>query len=91
MTKAILRGNYNRLISMRTMDLFGAYAKPSEAKKKAYERCEEERCSKGGYNGSVVSYNCNIFTYGYLYDDADGQHFVYITPTNRYDKLVAFL
>ena len=48
--------------------LWNVYGTFSPAKRRAYERCESDRESHGGYEPSICSHNTHFFSYAYCYD-----------------------
>lgn len=66
-------------------DLWQAYANPSSAKVQAWRNCITEMLDRGGYGATVVSYNSEIFVFGYLTTDENGVLWLNIeTPYNTY-------
>ena len=92
MTKATLINIYNNYASSSMRGLNDCYAKPSPAKICAYKDCQFDMMDHNGGNGSVISYNTFMFTYGYTYHTYENgnvtKHFVYITPSHRYDTVI---
>ena len=72
---------------MRAVNYYGhrrlsdCYKNPSCAKMSAERAIIDEMCSKGGYGYSVITYNSNIFTCGYLFNRDGELWFVIHTPT----------
>lgn len=62
--------------------LFDCYKNPSGAKESAERAIIYECCNKGGYGYSVISYNTNMFTCGYLFKRNGELWFTVHTPTN---------
>ena len=61
--------------------LSDCYKNPSWAKVRAEEAIFNEIYSKGGYGYSVISYNTNMFTCGYLFNKDDELWFAVHTPS----------
>ena len=72
---------------MRAVNKYGyrhlsdCYKNPSWAKASAERVIAGEMCSKDGYGYSVISYNTNIFTCGYLFSRDDALWFAVHTPS----------
>lgn len=43
------------------------YSSPSIYKWRAYHNCIEDEKALGGFNGTVVGYNCMMFSYAFRY------------------------
>ena len=56
------------------------YNNPSGAKMSAERAIENEIYSKDGYGYSVISFNTNMFTCGYIFRKDDEQWFAVHTP-----------
>ena len=66
--------------------LWNVYGSYSVAKINAYNYCIDKMLSYNGYSGSIVSYNQFTFTYGFKYQDQEGQEHLYIIcKCNEYD------
>ena len=66
-------------------DLWQVYANPSSAKVQAWRNCIAEAIYKYGEGATVVSYNNEIFVFGYLTTDENGVLWLNIkTPYNTY-------
>ena len=69
-------GEYNRVRDV--------YGRPSTYKERAEERIIEEMLDNDGYGYKILTYNAQMFTCGYVYDDADGNATLVVhTPTER--------
>lgn len=80
MTKQQLKGVYKRYRDIPEQGIYDVYKNPSDNKINAYYRCVSDMNQHCGRNGSIVSYNCMHFTYGYITDEG----FTYITYANSY-------
>lgn len=80
MTKQQLRNAYERYKITPMRSIYNVYKNPSPAKVKAYNKCVKDMKECCGHNGTIVSYNCNHFTYGYVINAG----FVYVTYANVY-------
>lgn len=65
----------------RTVSL--CYQRPSDSKINAEARIATEVYRNGGYGYTVISYNVQMFTCGYLYEHNGATYFVIHTPTER--------
>jgi hypothetical protein len=70
----------------RTVNL--CYKAPSPRKINAEAIIATELYRKGGYGYTVISYNAQMFTCGYLYQHNGATYFVIHTPTDREVMLV---
>ena len=61
-------------------DLSDCYKNPSYAKMRAERIIADEMYYRGGYAYSVISYNTNMFTCGYLFNRDGKQWFAVHTP-----------
>ena len=61
--------------------IFECYKNPSCAKMSAERAVIDEMCSKDGYGYSVISYNTNMFTCGYLFNRDGELWFAVHTPS----------
>lgn len=75
-----------RRYGYRTVSL--CYKTPSTSKINAEVRIATEVYRKGGYGYTVISYNAQMFTCGYLYQHNGATYFVIHTPTDRGVMLV---
>lgn len=66
-------------------DVYGSY---SRAKMWAWRDCKSEEIEKNGYGLSVLTYNTNVFTAGFIYDSPDGKVFHVITPSNHGEIII---
>ena len=60
--------------------IFDCYKNPSCAKMSAERAIIDEMCSKDGYGYSVISYNAQMFTCGYLFKKDGELWFAVETP-----------
>lgn len=70
---------YTRSYARSLDDVYGRY---SRAKENAWNYCIDLCIRLDGYNLRVISYNQNIFTAGFLFNDKETGvlKFMYITP-----------
>lgn len=61
--------------------LYDCYNRPSGAKESAERAIIKECCDKDGYGYSVISYNTNMFTCGYLFNRDGELWFAVHTPS----------
>lgn len=61
--------------------IFDCYKNPSWRKISAERAIINEMCSKAGYGYSVISYNTNMFTCGYLFNKDGELWFAIHTPS----------
>ena len=74
-----LVANY-RFALVAELDLFGAYARPSEAKREAWQHCKYLCRKMRGTHLCVTGKNCMTFGAGFQTET----HIVYITKSNTY-------
>ena len=70
-------------------ELYQCYARPSEAKKEAFNRCKKRMKELGGKDLRITGFNCDFFTAAFVYIDNDGK-FSLCTITKShtyYDKI----
>lgn len=67
-------------------ELYQVYGRYSKAKQEALNYCKQLQARFNGYHGTIVSANSFIFTYAFLYWDADRkvECLCFITPSNDY-------
>lgn len=63
-------------------ELRDVYASYSAKKARAWRDCIGDEIEKNGYGLSVLTYNTNVFTAGFIYDSPNGKVFRVITPSN---------
>lgn len=63
-------------------DLWDCYARPSYAKERAYEYCENLRAQYNGHSATVTGFNCMMFTYCFIGEYEGKQAFFWITKDN---------
>ena len=69
--------------------LYNVYGSCSQAKRNAFDYCRNLQYEKNGYNGTIVSANGWMFTYGFKYtDEAGNEHLMYITKDHDYDFVI---
>lgn len=76
--RAVNRYGYRRICD--------CYKKPSRAKVYAEEAIDNELYSRDGYGYSVISYNTNMFTCGYLFN-RDGQLWFAVHTPSHYGEM----
>ena len=64
--------------------LFKIYKSFSEKKQRAFEYCERLKATLNGYGARFCGSNCDIFTYGFIYEQNGVKYLAYITPQNDY-------
>lgn len=80
---ARLRRAYRSYCNSNKYDLFDCYNSFSDAKRKAFNYCTNQKYFCDGYSGKIVSKNLNIFTYGFLCVSLNICYFCYITPSEN--------
>lgn len=73
------------LHSTNGSSLYNCYNKPSYAKQKAMEYCENLCKEHNGYDLTIIGYNCMTFSVGFMYYKDNHNYFVYITKA--YDRV----
>lgn len=81
LTKRRIADYYRRWLMLPTRDLDAVYGRYSSAKAVAWRDCERRCAEKNGYCLSVITYNTNVFTAGFMYDGNPGKMFYVITPS----------
>lgn len=69
---------YNKSINRCLAD---CYSNWSTAKEEAYDHCIRKEIEYCGYNGRIIGYNSNIFTFGFIGEINGKEAFFYITPS----------
>lgn len=77
------RNHYTQYLNSRLYSLDHCYGRYSGRKASAWEYCRDQEMLFSGWNLKVITYNTNIFTAGFTYDDpvTGRRMFRYITPT----------
>lgn len=57
---------YNRSSDYTLLDV---YKYPSQAKRSAYAACKRKVYENDGWGAKILSFNCQMFTFGFLYQD----------------------
>lgn len=63
----------------RLSDVYGSY---SYAKENAMDYCEALRDKFNGESGRIISYNKNVFIYGFYFDKDEHRYFAVISPSS---------
>lgn len=85
---------YNVYSKTDTKGLYDCYKNPSEIKKEIYKNCIGIMLEDDGYNDTILTYNVQFFTFGYLYDRIDYNtktkiiHFKVITKNHIGDIII---
>jgi len=74
---------YNYMNSDKTT-LKDCYARPSNAKEKAYFWCKYVMVRSNGYDIRICSYNTQIFTAAFRFMENGIEYLAYITPKHIY-------
>lgn len=72
---------YGRWLRLPARDPDDVYGRYSAAKYRAWRDCERRCAEKNGYCLSVITYNTNVFTAGFMYEGENGKMFYVITPS----------
>ena len=85
----LMKSAYARYLNSNLFNLWQCYDKYSQAKANAMDYCMRLMCELNGHDLRIVSYNCNVFTVGFLFMNEDDEKcFAYITRDyDRYMKL----
>lgn len=85
----LMRSAYARYKMSMMCELYDCYDSFSKAKADAMTYCENLMHELNGWGLRIVSYNCNVFTVGFLFMNEDDEKcFAYITRDyDRYMKL----
>lgn len=82
--------NYYRLYNKsRKHKLSDCYKTYSESKSRAFDSIKQLCHDIDAWGIKIITYNCQVFTAGYLYVYQGRTYFVVETPTKRYDILAA--
>ena len=57
---------YNRSFDYSLLDV---YKNPSQAKRNAYTMCMRKFYENDGWGAKILSFNCHMFTFGFLYQE----------------------
>lgn len=76
-----LRDAYHAYTKSTKCDLFDCYKSFSDAKRKAFNYCNNQAYFCDGFKKRIISHNIKIFTYGFLCVSMNICYFCYITPT----------
>ena len=84
-----IKNAYERYINSHVSFLWECYNNYSPRKSEAMEYCKRLMHELNGWGLRIVSYNCNVFTVGFLFMNEDDEKcFAYITRDyDRYMKL----
>lgn len=84
-----IKNAYERYINSHTSFLWECYNHYSPRKSEAMEYCKRLMHKLNGWGLRIISYNCNVFTVGFLFMNEDDEKcFAYITRDyDRYMKL----
>nr|DAG43276.1 MAG TPA: hypothetical protein [Caudoviricetes sp.] len=66
-------------------NIFTLYARPSQAKIRAFEECRRKCAIQDGYNFCILSHNSFGFTCGWVTDDGERLTLHVETPYNSYE------
>lgn len=76
-----MRKAYTQYLKSTNKYLTDCYTTCSGAKMQAYGACMREVYKYSGINHKIVTYNRNIFTFGFIGKINDKEAFFFITPT----------
>lgn len=86
MTKHTVREYWERYVfsigCRGTKQLYDVYNKCSDAKQEAWNQIAKECADRNGFRLSVITYNVQYFTAGYMYKDGDKLMFRVHTSTD---------
>ena len=57
------------------------YRNCSAQKERAYENCIRKEIEYSGFNGRIIGFNSQIFSFGFIGEINEKEAFFYITPT----------
>lgn len=72
--------HYLRSTDYKLSDVYGKY---STLKERAFYYVQQEMEHLNGYDLKIISYNCQMFTCGYLVDFEDETYFIRNTASHR--------
>lgn len=81
--QGIINAYFSKLSYYGRRELSDCYNSPSEAKKLAYEHCLQLNEQLNGFNDTILSFNCQMFSYAFRYRCNKKLCLAYIT---RYDE-----
>lgn len=84
----IAKSMYARYLSSDMTSLDMAYGKFSDKKMSAWKYCEDLMKSKNGRNLKVISYNTNVFSAGFEFEDPTTGVCKFMYITKGYDTEV---
>ena len=91
-SKGFMQGYYQNYCNSNDTQLSDCYGSYSYAKGSAFKHCLDYADSFGSNDYRILSYNCNIFTFGFVAMVEGVRYFLVITPTkNRYIRLDSIL
>ena len=80
-----LRQAYRNYKLSTNQCLADCYRSCSNEKQKAYEYCIRKEIEYSGYNGRIIGFNSNFFSFGFIGEINEKEAFFYITHTqDRY-------
>lgn len=79
-SKERMRAYYRSYKRNGIRELRDVYASYSAKKARAWRDCISDEIEKNGYGLSVLTYNTNVFTAGFMYEGEAGKMFYVITP-----------
>lgn len=80
-------GLYNRSSNYTLHDV---YRYPSQAKLNAYAACKRQCYEENGWGGKILSFNCQMFTFGYLTQDKITGEVILNVETHRNSYQMAY-
>lgn len=78
----MMHAKYDEYLESDTMFLWQCYDNYSWEKAKAFEYCEELQKKYDGFGGRIISFNLNMFTYGFMFEKENKKYFAYITKNH---------
>ena len=76
-----LKQAYRKYERSTNFCLADCYCNCSNAKHKAYDYCIRKEIEYNGYNGKIIGFNSNFFSYGFIGEIDEKTAFFYITHT----------
>lgn len=80
--------NFPRWQNSCNYDLFDVYGSCSTAKRNAWRHCEDLCREFNGWGLKVVSFNTNMFTAGFVFEDPETGEVMYMHITPSYEAAV---
>ena len=80
----IARANYDRWERSNDTELYHVYGSYSDKKISAMHYCRDMCRDFEGHYLRILGHNCNTFSVGFIFQDADHTYFAYIT--RDYDR-----